>query len=474
MGKYLDDDGRRLYELIWKRTVACQMVPATLNTVSVELAAGSEHGFRASGTTVIDPGFLAVYEEGKDQKAAEDDDEGRKLPLMKPGDKVPLDRIHADQHFTQPPPRFTEAALVKALEEYGIGRPSTYASIIQTLQFRKYVEMEGRAFKPSDVGRAVSKFLSGHFTRYVDYDFTAKLEDELDAVSRGEADFGLNFIGSQEPDIEFQPLAEAQSSPLSVRSGFRLGDAGVLCTAQAKPTDPRLRGMFDRGYLITCRDAAGAVACLFPQVEEIEGDEAGHHQDKAPDRPAQRSTFDQREDHRDDGEAEDGNADEIDGEARMRGNARHQAPGHRKGEDAERDLRGGELAADGLALLDRGFQRLRDVHRRLELRVLAARHRHQHRLGDAQVHIGLAEVDGHQLRVAVGEVQEADVAELRQVVQRLSRARLGGQHVLVVQGHAARTGDGQHLHEFTTAEAHKYSFSNGGHYFFVFLLRNVA
>ncbi|KAF1720124.1 DNA topoisomerase I [Pseudoxanthomonas wuyuanensis] len=189
VSRYLSDDERKLYELIWKRAVACQMVPATLNTVSVDLTAGSAHSFRASGTTVIDPGFLAVYEEGKDSKGAEDDDEGRKLPAMKPGDRVPLDRIHTDQHFTQPPPRFTEAALVKALEEYGIGRPSTYASIIQTLIFRKYVEMEGRAFKPSDVGRAVSKFLSGHFTRYVDYDFTAKLEDELDAVSRGEEEW---------------------------------------------------------------------------------------------------------------------------------------------------------------------------------------------------------------------------------------------------------------------------------------------
>lgn len=189
VARYLSDDERKLYDLIWKRAVACQMVPATLNTVSVDLAAGSQHSFRASGTTVVDPGFLAVYEEGKDQKNAEDDDEGRKLPPMKPGDSVPLDRIHADQHFTQPPPRFTEAALVKALEEYGIGRPSTYASIIQTLIFRKYVEMEGRAFKPSDVGRAVSKFLSGHFTQYVDYDFTAKLEDELDAVSRGEEEW---------------------------------------------------------------------------------------------------------------------------------------------------------------------------------------------------------------------------------------------------------------------------------------------
>ncbi|WP_313402244.1 DNA topoisomerase I [Stenotrophomonas sp.] len=189
VGKYLTDDERKLYELIWKRAVACQMIPATLNTVSVDLSAGSEHVFRASGTTVMVPGFLAVYEEGKDSKSAEDEDEGRKLPLMKPGDRVPLDRILAEQHFTQPPPRYTEAALVKALEEYGIGRPSTYASIIQTLLFRKYTEMEGRSFKPTDVGRAVSKFLSSHFTQYVDYDFTAKLEDELDAVSRGEEEW---------------------------------------------------------------------------------------------------------------------------------------------------------------------------------------------------------------------------------------------------------------------------------------------
>ena len=164
------------------------MVPAILNTVSVDLAAGSEHSFRASGTTGSIPAPRR-YEEGKDQKTSEDEDEGRKLPAMKPGDRVPLDRIHADQHFTEPPPRFSEASLVKALEEYGIGRPSTYSSIIQTLQFRKYAELENRRFRPSDVGRAVSNFLSGHFTRYVDYDFTAKLEDELDAVSRGEEDW---------------------------------------------------------------------------------------------------------------------------------------------------------------------------------------------------------------------------------------------------------------------------------------------
>jgi len=186
---FLSDDQRKLYDLIWKRAVACQMQFATLNTVSVDLACGPNSAFRASGTTVVDPGFLAVYEEGRDQKNAEDEDEGRKLPAMKIGEAVPLRDIVADQHFTEPPPRYSEASLVKALEEYGIGRPSTYASIIQVLLNREYVILDSRRFKPTDVGRAVAKFLSGHFSKYVDYDFTAKLEDELDAVSRGEEDW---------------------------------------------------------------------------------------------------------------------------------------------------------------------------------------------------------------------------------------------------------------------------------------------
>src|SRR5690606_25512895 len=123
-------------ELIWKRAVASQMIPATLNTVSIDLAAGGDHSFRVSGTTVVNPGFLAVYEEGKDTKAEDADDEGRKLPAMKTGDRIPVQQITANQHFTEPPPRFSEASLVKTLEEYGIGRPSTYASIIATLLFR--------------------------------------------------------------------------------------------------------------------------------------------------------------------------------------------------------------------------------------------------------------------------------------------------------------------------------------------------
>ena len=186
---FLNDDQRKLYDLIWKRAVASQMQYATLNTVSVDLDAGGDSTFRASGTTVVDPGFLAVYEEGRDQKNAEDEDENRKLPAMQIGEAVPLADILADQHFTEPPPRYSEASLVKTLEEYGIGRPSTYASIIQTLLAREYVTLDSRRFRPTDVGRAVAKFLSAHFAQYVDYDFTAKLEDELDAVSRGEEEW---------------------------------------------------------------------------------------------------------------------------------------------------------------------------------------------------------------------------------------------------------------------------------------------
>lgn len=254
VARFLSDDERRLYELIWKRAVASQMVPATLNTVSVDLAAGGEHSFRASGTTVVDPGFLAVYEEGRDQKNAEDDDEGRKLPAMKPGDRIPLDRVHADQHFTQPPPRFTEAALVKALEEYGIGRPSTYASIIQTLLFRKYVEMEGRSFRPSDVGRAVSKFLSGHFTRYVDYDFTAKMEDDLDAVSRGEEEWVplmekfwgpfKELVSEKTESVDRSEATGARELGNDPKSGkpvsVRLGRYGPYAQIGDKDTDEKL------------------------------------------------------------------------------------------------------------------------------------------------------------------------------------------------------------------------------------------
>ncbi|MBW6476141.1 MAG: type I DNA topoisomerase [Chromatiales bacterium] len=186
---HLSKDQYRLYELIWKRTLACQMVHATLDTVAVDLAAGDvSHLFRANGSTIVNPGFMAVYQESVDD-AKDKDEDSKLLPKMIEGERIDLIAIRPEQHFTEPPPRFSEASLVKTLEEFGIGRPSTYASIISTLQQREYVEMDKRRFIPTDVGRVVNKFLTEHFTQYVDYDFTAKLEDELDAVSRGEEEW---------------------------------------------------------------------------------------------------------------------------------------------------------------------------------------------------------------------------------------------------------------------------------------------
>jgi DNA topoisomerase-1 len=186
---HLTKDQARLYELIWKRTVACQMAHAVLNLVSIDLGCGPGNRFRATGSTIAEPGFMRVYLEGRDDETGADDDEERMLPDLKEGAQVDLIAIRPEQHFTEPPPRYSEASLVKALEELGIGRPSTYASIISTLQEREYVELDKKRFTPTDVGRIVNKFLTEHFTAYVDYDFTARLEDELDAVSRGEEDW---------------------------------------------------------------------------------------------------------------------------------------------------------------------------------------------------------------------------------------------------------------------------------------------
>lgn len=185
---HLSPDQYKLYGLIWKRTVACQMVHATIDTVAADLAAGEGNVFRATGSTVANAGFMQVYLEGKDDAKAGEDDE-KLLPPLKEGERVELVAIRPEQHFTEPPPRYSEASLVKALEEHGIGRPSTYASIISTLQDREYVELEKKRFTPTDVGRVVKGFLTNYFTQYVDYDFTAKLEDELDAVSRGEEEW---------------------------------------------------------------------------------------------------------------------------------------------------------------------------------------------------------------------------------------------------------------------------------------------
>ncbi len=182
--QYLTDEQFKLYEMIWKRSLACQMSPAKFDAVSVDLAVGSEANlFRATGQTLVFPGFIAVYMEGRDD---DDDEDGEsKLPHLETGEILTVDKIYGDQHFTEPPPRYGEASLVKILEEYGIGRPSTYASIISTLQDREYVVLDKKRFTPTDVGRVVVKFLTEHFTKYVDYDFTANLESALDDVADG-------------------------------------------------------------------------------------------------------------------------------------------------------------------------------------------------------------------------------------------------------------------------------------------------
>ena len=189
--KYLESDQYRLYDLIWKRALASQMASAVYDTVGVDLRPSADESgenlFRATGSVLVEPGFRAVYTESRPANAENEAD--RLLPAMERGQSIDLLDIVGEQHFTEPPPRYSEATLVRALEEHGIGRPSTYASIISTLQNRGYVEMDRRRFIPTDIGRVVNRFLTKHFTQYVDYDFTARLEDELDEVSRGEEDW---------------------------------------------------------------------------------------------------------------------------------------------------------------------------------------------------------------------------------------------------------------------------------------------
>ena len=185
--KYLTSEQAVLYEMIWKRTLACQMTPARYDTTTVDLAVGhADTLFRANGQILVFPGFMAVYLEDADD--AEQEKEAR-LPRLEEKEIVPIDRLFGEQHFTQPPPRYTEASLVKTLEEYGIGRPSTYASIISTLQDRGYALLEKKRFLPTDIGRLVNGFLTSHFNHYVDYGFTANLEEELDEISNGERDW---------------------------------------------------------------------------------------------------------------------------------------------------------------------------------------------------------------------------------------------------------------------------------------------
>lgn len=185
LAKHLDTNLLRLYELIWQRMVASQMASALYDQVSADLHdASGKNIFRATGSTLVFDGFRKVYQEGRDEETSEDEE--KLLPPLTPGASLPQVALSSEQHFTQPPPRFSEATLVKKLEELGIGRPSTYASIISTLLDRKYVQLEKKQFHPDPRGRVVTSFLKHFFEQYVAYEFTAQLEDKLDDISRGE------------------------------------------------------------------------------------------------------------------------------------------------------------------------------------------------------------------------------------------------------------------------------------------------
>ena len=206
---YLSSDQYRLYHLIWTRMVASQMAAAILDATTVDIVAGERFAFRASGQVIRFPGFMRLYIEGTDE--AEEEKEGT-LPALDEQDRLTRREILPEQHFTQPPPRYTEASLVKMLEENGIGRPSTYASIMNTLVIRKYVRLEKRTFFPEDTGMVVNDLLVNHFSRYVDYEFTAKLEEELDAISRGEEKWQPVLHAFWRPFIELLKQKEKEVS----------------------------------------------------------------------------------------------------------------------------------------------------------------------------------------------------------------------------------------------------------------------
>jgi DNA topoisomerase-1 len=257
----LESDQFRLYSLIWKRTVACQMAPAIFDTVTVEMRAGAEGPkrtvLRANGSTLVKPGYISVYQEGLDDAVQDDSD--HVLPPMQEGDRVKLLGVVPSQHFTEPPPRFSEASLVKALEEYGIGRPSTYASIISTLRDRQYVEIESRRFTATDIGKIVSRFLTLYFTTYVDYDFTAKMEDSLDAVASGEQEWVplldkfwkpfIDLVKHTEKSVSREEVAQARDLGVDPASGkpmsVRMGRFGPFVQIGTKDDEdkPRFAGL---------------------------------------------------------------------------------------------------------------------------------------------------------------------------------------------------------------------------------------
>ncbi|MCP3176643.1 type I DNA topoisomerase [Desulfuromonas sp. KJ2020] len=244
--RYLSSDQYRLYHLIWTRTVASQMAAAILDATTVDIAAGPRFILRATGQVIRFPGFMKLYIEGTDD--AEEAEAGS-LPALALGEAVVRREVTPEQHFTQPPARFTEASLVKTLEEYGIGRPSTYASIMNTLVTRKYVRLEKRTFFVEDVGRVVNDLLVNHFAQYVDYDFTAKLEEDLDAISRGEEkwrpvlkDFWEPFIAllrQKEQEVSKEDVTTEKTDRTCPECGkelvIKLGRAGKFYACSGFP-----------------------------------------------------------------------------------------------------------------------------------------------------------------------------------------------------------------------------------------------
>jgi DNA topoisomerase-1 len=246
--RFVDHDQARLYELIWKRAVASQMASAEMERTTVDIAARAPAGqavLRATGQVIRFDGFLTLYQEGRDD---EEDDESGRLPAMTAGERVERERIEAAQHFTEPPPRYTEASLIKKMEELGIGRPSTYAATMEVLRKREYVRLDKKRLVPEDKGRLVTTFLEGFFARYVEYDFTADLEEKLDRISAGELawkdvlrDFWRDFSASvqETSDIKRTEVIDALNS--------LLGD--FLFPPRADGADPRACPICSEGRL---------------------------------------------------------------------------------------------------------------------------------------------------------------------------------------------------------------------------------
>jgi DNA topoisomerase-1 len=252
-------DHARLYDLVWKRALASQMASARLERTTVELADGTgQTALRATGQVVLFPGFMALYEEGRDD---EQDEDSRRLPRLREGDAPAKKSVQAEQHFTQPPPRYSEASLVKKMEELGIGRPSTYASILQTLKDREYVRIDKNRFYPEESGRLLTAFLERFFERYVSYDFTAGLEDSLDDISGGRAEWQA-VLEAFWRDFKPKTAEIMDQKPSEVTAALDDFLAPYLFPDKADGSDPRLCPACGEGRLALRGGKFGAfVAC---------------------------------------------------------------------------------------------------------------------------------------------------------------------------------------------------------------------